>query len=649
VNSVNPKLFHSDLVLDNSASPVTSIDLTYTQTGPRPVIFAMSGSVWVELPFFVVQPAGVRNYPANNGSFGAVASGSGSVSYQWQKGTNGVYVDVSNGGAVSGATTTNLVITSFTGADDADYRCVASNAAGSVNSSAAHLTVVSALNDVTAAGDPVVIRPGFGVDNPPNEGIEHSIDDLTSKWLHRDPNNAAPFDGPVGMIVTPSVGRTIVSGMRLYTANDTEDRDPRDYLLEGSNDGGATYTLISSNGLALPSGRNAGGLAIDPLTLNMQQVLFANAVGYSTYRLSFFNIKNNANQGLMQIGEIEFLGVVDTSLGLPAVSVSSTLANAVIGTPATMNGNAFGNPNPTITWIKKEAGGDVVLANGANISGATTGTLMINAVSSADAGLYALVGSNSQGSVTSAPITLTIFSDKMDIISTVGATATSFGGVDDQDASLAIDRSYSSWQNRGHGPNAGAGFAPFGGPVGLEITPVASTIVTGLRLYASDSNPQDDPLDYKLEGSNDGGTTYTVLSSGLVDLPLARNGLANSVAPSNPDGTPNSVREFLFANGQSFTSYRLTFSDIRVGGDTGSSGTRLWLGEVELLGVAGMASPITVSVSKQTGGTLELQWTSGSLLEATEVTGPWTTNTTAVSPFTVTPSQPQKFYQILGQ
>jgi hypothetical protein len=649
VNSANPRLFHSDLVLANTTSPVTSIDLAYTQAGPRPSIFAMSASAGVELPFFIVQPAGVRNYSGSAASFGAVASSTGSLAYKWQKGTNGVFVDVSNGGTVSGATTTNLVNTAFGLSDDADYRCVASNSAGSANSSTVHLTVVSELSDITTPGDPISVPAGYGTDNPPNESVSHAIDNLTGKWLGRDADGAAPFVGPVGMVVTPSLGRTIVSGIRLYTANDTEDRDPRDYKLEGSNNGGATYAVISSGNLALPGGRNAGGLSLDPVNQNLQQLLFANTVGYSTYRLSFQNMKNNANVGLFQIAEIELLGVVDTSVGLPAVSVSFTMANAVIGQPVTMTGTAFGNPTPTYQWIKKGVAGDTVLVNGGNISGATSGSLMIAATTANDGGLYALVGINSQGSVTSAPITLTLFSGKMDIITTVGATATSFGGVDDQDASFAIDHLFSSWQNRGHGPNAGAGFAPFGGPVGLEITPAQSTIVTGLRLYASDSNPQDDPLDYKLEGSNDGGATYRALSSGLVDLPLARNNLANAVAPSNPDGTPNSVREFLFGNGQSFTSYRLTFSDIRVGGDTGSSGTRLWLGEVELLGVAGTASPITVSVMKQTGGTLELQWTSGSLLESTNVTGPWTTNTTAVSPFTVTPTEPQKFYQILGQ
>jgi hypothetical protein len=654
VGSVNPKLFAADIVLQNTTSPVTSVDLSYTATGPRPAIFAMSGSTTDELPFFIVQPAGVRNYSGQNASLGAVASGTGTLTYQWQKGTNGVFVNVANGGNITGATTTNLVITAFTTANDADYRCVASNGAGSVNSSTVHLTVLSELTDVTNPGDPTSVPTGYGTDNAPGEAVSFAIDNTTSKWLNRDADNAAPFIGPAGMVVTPVVGRTIVSGIRLYTANDAEERDPRDYKLEGSNDGGATYTLISSNVLALPSGRNGGGATVDPLAQNMQQVLFPNTAGYTRYRLSFNNVKNNNNTGLMQIGEIELLGVVDTSVGLPTVAVTSTLANGIVGTTATMSGSVNGNPFPTSFWIKKNTGGDVVLTDGAKYSGATSTFLTINTLAFTDAGSYALVAQNSQGSVTSAPVVLTIFSDKKDITSdnTVNppltSTVTSFGGADEAglEGTFAIDDTYASFENRGSGPNAGAGFPPFGGPVGLVITPSQSTIVSGLRIYANENNSGRDPLDYKLEGSND-GTTYTVLSSGAVNLPLARNPIANTVGPVNFDGLPNSVREFLFSNGVSYTSYRLTFSDIRNGGDVGES--RIRVGEIELLGVVGTATPITVSITKQGGGQLQLQWTSGSLLEATNVTGPWTTNTTATSPFSVTPSLPQKFYQIQGQ
>ncbi len=45
------------------------------------------------------------------------------------------------------------------------------------------------------------------------------------------------------------------------------------------------------------------------------------------------------------------------------------------------------------------------------------------------------------------------------------------------------------------------------------------------------------------------------------------------------------------------------------------------------------------------GRQLKLTWWDGVLLEATDVTGPWTTNIYAVSPFTITPVGPHKFYR----
>jgi hypothetical protein len=49
------------------------------------------------------------------------------------------------------------------------------------------------------------------------------------------------------------------------------------------------------------------------------------------------------------------------------------------------------------------------------------------------------------------------------------------------------------------------------------------------------------------------------------------------------------------------------------------------------------------------GASLVLSWPgNGKLLEATNLSGPWTTNVSA-SPVTVTPNQPQKFYRIRTQ
>ena len=45
------------------------------------------------------------------------------------------------------------------------------------------------------------------------------------------------------------------------------------------------------------------------------------------------------------------------------------------------------------------------------------------------------------------------------------------------------------------------------------------------------------------------------------------------------------------------------------------------------------------------GGRVVLTWNKGLLLQANDVTGPWTTNNAAVSPWTNTPSGPRTFYR----
>lgn len=54
-------------------------------------------------------------------------------------------------------------------------------------------------------------------------------------------------------------------------------------------------------------------------------------------------------------------------------------------------------------------------------------------------------------------------------------------------------------------------------------------------------------------------------------------------------------------------------------------------------------APITIG---EVGGNIQLQWTGGTLLQATNILGPWITNTTATSPYTLSPTNPQEYFRI---
>ena len=189
-----------------------------------------------------------------------------------------------------------------------------------------------AQTDVTVPSDPVlpVDLDGTTGSSPPSgaEDAFHAIDNVRQKYLNFGEPAGATSEQNTGFIVTPSLGApfgTIVTGLRLYTANDAEPRDPASFRLEGSITGtGGPWipiagTLLAPMPLALPSGRNitnmppdfTGTTPINSASDFLQEVSFANAVPYTSYRLIFPTVKDSATApaNSMQIAEVEFLGV----------------------------------------------------------------------------------------------------------------------------------------------------------------------------------------------------------------------------------------------------------------------------------------------------------------------------------------------------
>ncbi len=99
-----------------------------------------------------------------------------------------------------------------------------------------------------------------GVNNwPGGESPDHAIDGVGQKYL-----NFGETD--TGFVVTPASGPTTVGGIRLWTANDAEPRDPTGFEVWGTNadvSGDSIplsdFTEIARGALDLPSSRNDGG------------------------------------------------------------------------------------------------------------------------------------------------------------------------------------------------------------------------------------------------------------------------------------------------------------------------------------------------------------------------------------------------------
>jgi hypothetical protein len=193
---------------------------------------------------------------------------------------------------------------------------------------------VHAQSDVTAPGDPLLLVNGTNDGDansgapPANEQPLRAIDDITQKYLNF-------LDLGSGFIVTPTlgstVGGTILSGARFYTANDAPERDPASYIIEGGLSDAGPWTIISQGPLALPTARNPGGLPptaipIDPLTQANETVSFANSAAYTSYRVTFPTLRNAGTANSMQIAEVELLGVA-----VPEPSTFALLGAGLLG------------------------------------------------------------------------------------------------------------------------------------------------------------------------------------------------------------------------------------------------------------------------------------------------------------------------------
>ncbi len=92
---------------------------------------------------------------------------------------------------------------------------------------------VTYAQSVAQPGDPLIASSS---NSPGSEGVANAIDGKPTKYLNFDGANG----GASGFIVSPSLGKTIVTGLSMQTANDGPERDAKVVTMEGSNDSEAT-------------------------------------------------------------------------------------------------------------------------------------------------------------------------------------------------------------------------------------------------------------------------------------------------------------------------------------------------------------------------------------------------------------------------
>jgi len=183
-------------------------------------------------PALETQPISGTNAFGTSAAFSVWAVGSGPLSFQWRKdGRN-----LADGGSVSGALTAGLTVGNGAGSEAGGYSVVISNAAGSVTSAVAALTVI----------DPLINLPPASQDKNSGDTVTFSVGALGTQPLSFQWRK----DGVAKAGATQSA----------LTLTNLQGPDPGSYDVVVSNVWGSATSAVAllSVNLALPDGFNPG-------------------------------------------------------------------------------------------------------------------------------------------------------------------------------------------------------------------------------------------------------------------------------------------------------------------------------------------------------------------------------------------------------
>lgn len=330
-------------------------------------------------------------------TFNVSTTGS-NLSYQWRRNT----VNLSNGGNVSGATSSALVLTSVSQNDVGSYDVVISNSCGQVTSNAATLalsqgpviTSQPADRSVCTGGNATFSVTAQGTPTPTYQWRRNgsNIPGATSAFLTR--NGVTIGDaGDYTVVVTNSCGSTTSDPATLSVgtapvvtsqpANRTICGGQSIAFTVGADGVDLTYQWRKGT-TALSNAGHVSGVTTPTLSINQA----AAADGATNY-----NCVITGPCGSTSTSNITLRINTPPSIDTPPAGASIAAGGAV-----TFNVAARGTAPLSYQWRK----------NGNNIANATNNALIINPVAQGDAGTYDVVVRNSCNSVTSAAATLTV-------------------------------------------------------------------------------------------------------------------------------------------------------------------------------------------------------------------------------------------------
>ena len=582
-------------------------------------------------PIIVSEPQPLTAVAGDNVQFAATASGTLPLSYQWQVGTNGVYVNLTDGGRVVGSQTATLTINNVALTDPTNFIIVVTNVSGSVTSSPASLTVLASRGVITlTANDASSISSLNAAGNWSNVSAPSFVNDYsTAGFLLRTPAdaNAYTFQGH-SLTVTNGSGGMLLKGTATSSVY--------------------TFGTSPATGLILDHGWVISGVGLQN-TMAGFVTLTANSGGFDP----------QANNGIVvtaQIGGVGPLLLERAPGGTSAPGGTLILSTANIYTGGTIidmsdtlqlsASGTLGDVTAPLSIINTNSTGFGILnLNGTsqtigNLSG-TGGTILNNAATTTSTltiGNGNNGGGNFAGAIASGSGALAL--------TKVGTGAITLSGANTYTGTTII--SNGTLALSGSGSIANTPVISLGSGATFDVSGLSSTfgLGAGQALYGSAATGT---INGNLNLSS--GSLILNYNSGTPTL-SAGNGVFTL---NNNAVTITNLSSALVAGSYKIVSKTTGGS---VAGSVASStvtvaGGGVTAGAQAGLSISGGELYLTVGsqafylTNKFNGSTIMLTWPGGGqLLQTTNLTSPWVTNVGAVSPFTATPTNAQMFYRV---
>ncbi|MBI5770411.1 MAG: M36 family metallopeptidase [Verrucomicrobia bacterium] len=372
-----------DVVVTNSVGSVTSSTATLTVSSGAPTITTP--------PLAQVATAGSAV------TFGVIASGSGTLAYQWFK----------DGTALSGATNATLTFTNVQSANVGSYTVTVTNGVGSVTSPAATLTLLAAGAELVAVsnlGQPVLAYLAVGKSNSGPYDFS-LVGSFTTGPV------ASAFVKVTLFVASKSSGATGLT-VALYTGISTAGPSGLVATLSGETSpaSGASYPYVPTAPTVLAPATTYWIVISAPTTptnttfgIRNTTSMTEDAGGVAGWSIGDFRYLTNnggstwftSSTSVPQFSVTAVIGAV-----APAITTQPIAQTVTAGSTATFSVVATGTPPPAYQWRK----------DGTDLTGATSASLTLTNVQATDAGAYTVVVANAAGSVTSNAASLTVTS-----------------------------------------------------------------------------------------------------------------------------------------------------------------------------------------------------------------------------------------------